>query len=255
MEMTIDVNTARLVGNLNELAKKCGLTLAPILKEEARYLVESAIKTTPPPSRPAGERTLSHDLQQVAVPLYYKNYEQKATGKGFYKSLARYIRNRDTEKIRSLIRNPNFHLFQGMDVIGSQKELETRHYSRRRFGRVKQKADAIAFSADFKRYYNTVKKRVGFMVSGWNEAAGVVGAKTKKFSERPYSGSNFSVRFLFARDPYFVATNRNIRVPAFQKILNRTIEYRLRIATTKVLRANQKLALNLGFTTLAKGSY
>lgn len=255
MEMTIDINSKKLEQQLANLADKCGLTLAPILKEEARYLVESAIKTTPPPNRAAGERTLSHDLQQVAISLNYRNYEQKATGKGFYKSLARYIRNKDTEKVRALIRNPKFHLFQGMDVIGSRNELWKRHYERRRFGRVKQRPDAVAFSADFKGYYNSVKKRVGFMLSGWSEAASVVGAKQKKFAARPYAGSNFTVRYLFARDPYFVAVNRNIRVPDFQKILNRAIEYRLRIATTKVLRANQKLAINLGFAKLEKGSY
>ena len=123
-------------------------------------------------------------------------------------------------------------------------------------GRVKQaKSDAVAFSGDYKRNAIETKKRVGFMVSGWNKAAEAVGAKKKKFADRPYQGSSHDVRVNFGRNPFFIAINRNIRIVAFQKLMNNVIAYRLRIATTKVERAQNKLAINLGFTRLAKGSY
>lgn len=255
MEITIDLNSKPLTDALSDLAVKCGLELGPIVKQEAKYLIESAIRNTPPPDKAAGERTLGHDLSQVADALYYKTYEQKATGKGFYKSLARYIRDKDVEKMRALMRNPNFNLFKGMTLLGSEQEIRDRHYSRRVNGRVKQRVDAVAFSADYKRYWNTVKKRVGFMMSGWNQAAESVGAKKRAFASRTYEGNTSTVQFQFGRNPYFIAVNNNIRVPAFQKILNRAIAFRLKITTEKIEMAENKLAINLGFTRLAKGSY
>lgn len=255
MELSIDIKTEQLERQLSRLASACGLELGPIIKEEAKYLVQSAIKITPPPSRQSGERTLSSDLQKVAIPLEYTTYEQKATSKGFYKSLARYIRDKNTEKLKALIRNPNFHLFQGMSVVGSADELHQRHYSRRVNGRVRQKPDAVTFSADYKKVYKETKQRVGFMVSGWNKAAEAVGAKKKKFADKSYAGSVNDLRVNFGRNPFFLAINRNIRVTQFQKLMNNVVAYRLKVATAKVERAQKKLALNLGFVRLEKGSY
>jgi hypothetical protein len=256
MELSIDIDTKALEQQLANLADRCGLELGPIIKAEAKYLVESAIKNnTPPPSRQAGERTVANDLAKVAIPLDYRSYEQKATGRGFYKSLARYVRDKNVEKLKALMRNPNFHLFKGMDVVGSQEALHARHYSRRRYGRVRQKPDAVAFSADYKRTLIETKRRVGFMVSGWNKAADAVGARKKKFADRPYEGSVVNVEVNFGRNPFFLAINRNIRIPQFQKLMNRVIAHRLKITTQKVERAQKKLAINLGFTRLEKGSY
>ena len=256
MELSINIETEKLEQQLANLADRCGLELGPIIKAEAKYLVESAIRNnTPPPTKKAGDQTVTNDLAKVATSLDYRSYEQKATSKGFYKSLARYIRDKNVEKLKALMRNPNFNLFKGMDVVGSQEELHARHYQRRRFGRVNQKPDAVAFSADYKRNLIATKKRVGFMVSGWNKAADAVGARKKKFADRPYEGSVVNVEVNFGRNPFFLAINRNIRIPEFQKLMNRVIAHRLKIATNKVERAEKKLAINLGFTRLEKGSY
>ena len=85
MWFDLTVETDNLSNQLAALADKCGLELGPIIKEEAKYLVTSAIQTTPPPSRRSGEKTLKIDIKRVAIPLDYKTYEQKATEAGFYR--------------------------------------------------------------------------------------------------------------------------------------------------------------------------
>lgn len=256
MVFRLTLETEKLNKQLADLASKCGLELGPIIKEEAKYLVTSAISTAPPPSRKSGEKTLKTDIKRVVSVLNYRTYEQNATEGGFYKSLARYVRERNTEKIRALIRNPNFKMFENFEVIDSVSKLHERHYSKRgNDGRVRQRPDAVAYSADFKTYYNDIKNRVGWMISGWNKAASVVGAKKKVFANKSYSNSREVVDFDFNRNPYFLAKNSNIRIPSYSKEMEYAVKYRLRIAEKKISLAEQKLAINLGFTRLAKGSY
>ena len=256
MWFDLKLETDKLSAQLARLANECGLELGPIIKEEAKYLVTSAIKTTPPPSRKSGEKTLKIDIKRIAIPLDYRTYEERATEGGFYKSLARYIRDRNSEKIRALTRNPNFNLFQNFDVIDSPEQLHQRHYNRRGAGgRVRQKADAVTYKADFNRYFKDVKGRVGFMISGWNKAADVLGARKKKFADKSYSDQRVVVEFNFNRNPFFLAKNGNIRIPSYSKAMEYAVKYRIRIAAKKIELAQKKLALNLGFTRLEKGSY
>lgn len=256
MEMYVLINSNKLIQQLTELSQKCGLELGPIIKEEAKYLTQSVAKNTPPPSKQAGEATLRNDINRVAVPLDYQSFEARATEGGFYKSIAKYVRRRQTEKLRTLLQNPNLNLFRNYSVIGSVDELHQKHYSRRQFyGRVRGKPDAVTYRADQRRYYQQVKNRVGFMISGWNPALDSLGVKKRAFANRPYAGSVTTVRFHFGRDPYFFASNRNIRIAQIQKQIDTAIRYRMRVTATKIERAENKLALNLGFTKLEKGSY
>ena len=254
--MSVVLNTNKLMMQLSELASRCGQELGPIIKEEARYITESVAKNTPPPTKQKGERTLANDLNKVAVPLDYLSFERRATAGGFYKSIARYLRRRETEKLRTLLQNPNLNLFTNFTVIASPEELHRKHYARRSFnGRVRGKPDAVAYRSDQRRYYGQVKNRVGFMISGWNPALDALGVKKRAFANRPYAGSTTRVRFNFGRDPYFFTANGNIRIAQVQKMIDTAIKYRMRVTQTKIERAQKRLALNLGFTKLERGSY
>lgn len=253
--ITIDANFDKLNEKLAILAKNVGLELGPIIKEEAKFLMQSAVKNSPPPSRQSGVNTIRNDLNKVAVSLDYQGYEARKTEGGFYGSIAKYIRRRDAGKLRTLLQNPNLKLFQGFTVLGTPEEIRSAHQSRRVNGRVKGEAKAVAFRSDMKRYFKTVSDRVGFMLSGWNKGAAAVGVKTKKFAQRTYAGSNSGVEFTFGRNPFFIARNGNMRDTMVIKAINTAVKFRIRVTEKKIDRAAQKLAINLGFTKLAKGSY
>lgn len=256
MEMYVLINSSRLIQQLTELASRCGQELGPIIREEARYITESVARNTPPPTKQQGERTLSNDLNRVAVPLNYQSFERRATDGGFYKSIARYLRRRETEKLRTLLQNTKLNLFTNFSVIGSPEELHRKHYARRTFnGRVQGKPDAVTYRADMRRYYGQVKNRVGFMISGWNPALETLGVKKRAFANKAYAGSTTRVRFHFGRDPYFFTANGNIRIAQVQKMIDTALKYRMRVTQTKIERAEKRLAINLGFTSLKAGSY
>lgn len=254
--LKLSLESRQLEFKLWELSKRVGLELGPIIREESKYLVASAVKNTPPPSRQAGVNTIRTDLNRVAVPLNYQSFEARATEGGFYGAIAKYVRRRDAGKLRQLLQNPNLKLFQGFRVLGTPAEIQSEHQARRVAGRVtKAEPKAVAFRSDMRRYFNQVRKRVGFQLSGWNSAAAVHGIKIKKFAQGAYAGSRAGTQYSFGRNPFFIAKNGNIKSFDLQKKIETATKYRLRVTITKVERAEKKLAINLGFTKLAAGSY
>lgn len=254
LEISLEAKALEL--KLFQLSQKVGLQLGPIIREESKYLVTSAVRNTPPPSRQAGVTTIRTDLNRVAVALDYQSYEARATEGGFYGAIAKYVRRRDAGKLRQLLQNPHLKLFQGFRVLGTPAEIQAEHQARRFAGRVTKAAPkAVAFRSDMRRYFNQVSKRVGFQLSGWNSAAAVHGIKIKKFAQGAYTGSKANTEYSFGRNPFFVARNGNIKDYALQKKITTAVRFRLRIVETKIDRANKKLAINLGFTKLAAGSY
>jgi hypothetical protein len=251
----ISMDADKLEKALFELSKRVGEDLGAIIKEEAKYVVKSAVETTPPPSKQAGQRTIANDLNKVAVPLDYQSFEARATEGGFYKSIAKYVRRRNAEKLRLLLQNPNLNLFKNYGVLANQEELASYHQNHRVNGRVRGLARNVAFRADMRRYNKTVSQRVGFMLSGWNKAAHALGVKTKKFAERSYAGSRSNLEYSYGRNPFFVARNGNMKIVDVQKKIDTVVKFRLRIALKKIERAKQKQAINLGFKKLAAGSY
>ena len=251
----ISMDARKLQYALHELSKRTGEDLGQFIKEEAKYVVQSVVRTTPPPSKQAGDRTIANDLNKVAVPLDYQSFEARATEGGFYKSIAKYVRRRNAEKLRLLLQNPNLNLFKNFGVLANQDEIAQHHQSRRVAGRVKGVARNVAFRVDMRRYNKVVNQRVGFMLSGWNKAAQALGVKTKKFASRSYAGSRSDLEYSYARNPFFVARNGNMKIADAQKKIDTTIRFRLRVAQKKLERVIQGKAVNLGFKKLAGGSY
>jgi hypothetical protein len=256
----IQSNTKQLEGQLYLLSKALGMELGPIIKEEGKFILQSAIRVTPPPSRPAGVRAINRSLNLVADPLDYQAYEQRATDGGFYKSIAKYIRRRQTDKLQSLFNKPQLQFWTGFTVLQNEEALRAKHQSMRRFGpsgggRVYGQKNSLAYGPDMRRYAKKVHDRVGFMLNGWSQAASVLGLKIKQFAQKTYEGSTQKVEYNFGRNPFITVVNSNIRMEQPQRKIDSILAYRIRITEKKIDRANQKLAINLGFTKLAKGSY
>ena len=254
--LQISVSMRELETKLYQLSQKVGLELGPIIREESKYLVQSAVKNTPPPTRQAGVNTIRIDLNRVAVALNYQTFEARATEGGFYGSIAKYVRRRDAGKLRELLQNPNLNLFRGFRVLATPAELQAEHRARRVNGRVtKMEPKAVAFGNDMRKYFRNVSRRVGFALNGWKSAAAIHGIRIKKFAQGSYTGSRAGTEYSFGRNPYFVAKNGNIKDYAVQKKIETAVRYRLRVTVLKIERAEKKLAINLGFTKLAAGSY
>lgn len=252
----IESSFSRLDYQLTRLALAAKVDLGLVIKEEAKYAIQTIVKFTPPKSKQQGANAVRADFSRFVQPLVYGDFEAKATEGGFYKSMARYIRTREVEKMRALLRNPNLKYYYGMKLLDSYDVLKQEHkrirgYSPR--GRIKGKPNALAFGADFRKYRNEIEGRVGWTVSGWNASAKVTGARYKKFSDKlkPQAGGNKlfgSVQSSFGPQPFIKATAHNVKIPNYQRMIDGAINSRVRTTAKKVAAVLANRAVNLGFT-------
>jgi hypothetical protein len=171
--------------------------------------------------------------------------------------MARYVRNREVEKLRALLRNPKLTGYYGGKLLTDIKAIRAEHYQRQNErGRINGKPMAFAFGADFKSFRKEIEGRVGWTVSGWNSSAKVAGARYKKFSDKlkPQQGrgklfgsvvSNFGIR------PFIKATAHNVKIPNYQRMIDAAINARERITLKKIAAIEANRAVNLGFTRVA----
>ena len=250
----IEVSFSRLEMALHELAKEAKVSLGLVIKEEAKYAIQTIVKFTPPKQRPQGVNAVRGDFSRLAEPLVFQDLQAKATEGGFYKSMARYVRNRDVEKLRALFRNPNLTHYYGRPLLENEDAIKKYHKDQRNDrGRIRGKPRVLAFGLDFRRVRKTMEDRVGWTVSGWNASAKVTGARYKKFSDKlkPQAGGNIrfgSVQSSFGPQPFIKATAHNVKIPNYQRMIDAAINARLRITIRKVAAVTANKAVNLGFT-------
>ena len=249
----IETSFHRLEYQLARLALAAKVDLGLVIKEEARYAIQTIVKFTPPKNKQQGVNAVRADFSRLAQPLVYSDLEAKATKGGFYKSMARYVRNRKVEKMRALLRNPNLTGYYGMKLLENQDALRKEHKDRgNNRGRITGKATALAFGSDFKKYRNEVENRVGWTVAGWNASAKITGARYKKFSDKlkPQAGNGklFGlVNSNFGPQPFIKATATNVKIPNYQRMIDGAINSRERTTLKKVNAVLANRAVNLGF--------
>jgi len=253
MSFSIKADTAKLEMALAKLANAAKVDLGLVIKEEAKYILQTLIKFTPPKSKQQGVNAVRGDLSKLAQPLVYSDLEAKATKGGFYKSMAKYTRTRNIAKMRELLMNPNLKGYYGMKLLENIGAIRQEHMSRRNSrGRVTGKAVALAFGADFKKYRKEIEDRVGWSVSGWNSSAKKTGARYKKFSDKlkPQAGGSglfgFS-RSNFGPNPYLQAIAYNIKIPNYQSKIDAVLTSRIKTTERKVAAVMANRAVNLGF--------
>ena len=252
--INIETSFERLEMALHELAKEAKVSLGLVIKEEAKYAIQTIVKFTPPKSTKQGANAVRGDFSRLAEPLVFQDLQAKATEGGFYKSMARYVRNRDVEKMRALLRNPNLSHYYGRPLLESEDAIKKYHKDQRNDrGRIRGKPRVLAFGSDFRRVRSIMEDRVGWTVSGWNASAKVTGARYKKFSDKlkPQAGGNIrfgSVQSSFGPQPFIKATAHNVKIPNYQRMIDAAINARLRITIRKVAAVKANKAVNLGFT-------
>ena len=94
----IEASFSRLEFQLAKLADAAKVGLGLVIKEEAKYAIQTIVKFTPPKSKQQGANAVRADFSRLAEPLVYQDLQAKATKGGFYNSMARYVRNRQVEK-------------------------------------------------------------------------------------------------------------------------------------------------------------
>ena len=252
--MSIETSFSELEYNLARLALAAKVDLGLVIKEEAKYAIQTVIKFTPPKARAQGVNAVRRDVGRAASPLVYQTLEAKATKGGFYKSMARYVRNREVEKLRALFRNPRLSGFYGAKLLPDISALQDEHKLRRnKRGNVTGKSNAFAFGADYKKYLKQIEDRVGWSVSGWNSSAKVTGARYKKFSDKlksQASGNKMfgSVASSFGPNPFIKATAHNVKIPNYQRMVDAAIRSREKTTVKKIAAVLANRAVNLGFT-------
>jgi hypothetical protein len=250
----IDTSFERLEMQLHLLAKAARVDLGLVINEEAKYAIQTIVKFTRPKQKAEGVNAVRADFAKLAEPLVYQNLQAKATEGGFYKSMAKYVRNRKIEKLRALLNNPKLTHYYGRPLLESQDAIKKYHRSQRNSkGRIEGKPLALAFGLDFRRARKTIEDRVGWTVSGWRSSAKVTGARYKKFSDKlkPQAGGNLlfgAVRFSFGSQPFIKATADNVKIPNYQRMIDGAINSRVKITTRKVAAVLANKAVNLGFT-------
>jgi hypothetical protein len=251
----IEASFSRLEFQLAKLANAAKVDLGLVIKEEAKYAIQTIVKFTPPKSKQQGANAVRADFSRLAQPLVYQELQAKATEGGFYKSMARYVRKREVEKLRALLRNPKLSYYYGMRLLENEDALRLYHRSRQKTnarGRITGKPDHLAFGADFKKYRNEIEGRVGWTVSGWNSSAKVTGARYKKFSDKlkPQASGNKlfgSVRSSFGPQPFIKATAHNVKIPNYQRMIDGAINSRIQTTVKKIEAIRANAAVNLGF--------
>lgn len=252
--INIETSFERLEMALHELAKEAKVSLGLVIKEEAKYAIQTIVKFTPPKSKQQGANAVRADFSRLAEPLVFEDLQAKATKGGFYKSMARYVRNRDVEKLRALFRNPNLTHYYGRPLFENEDAI--RKYKKEQqtpWRRIKGKPRVLAFGSDFRRVRSIMEDRVGWTVSGWNSSAKVTGARYKKFSDKLKAQAGGNIRFgsvqsSFGPQPFIKATAHNVKIPNYQRMIDAAVNSRMRTTMKKIAAVKANKAVNLGFT-------
>jgi hypothetical protein len=247
--VSVQTDVRKLEFALARLALAAKVGLGPVIKEEGRYLINLFIKFTPPKSRKQGEGAVQSDMANLAIPLSYPELEAKAGKNGFFRSMAKYVRDRETEKLRLLFQNPNLKFFHGRQMLANVDEIRIAHRKRQNpRGRIPKDTNMAAYSGDMKEFSKEIRSRVGWTASGWIPAAKATGAKYKKFSDR-FGGKAGTVTSNFVgSNPFIVAVNRKVKIPNYQRTIDAAVASRTRTTLLKINRVLANRAVNLGFT-------
>jgi hypothetical protein len=245
--IAVDFRSRELEMKLARLADAARVDYGSVIREEAGYVTKLLIQFTPPKSLSEGRNAISGDMNRLSVPLKYEYFKSRVTEGGFYKSISRYVRTRQTEKLNQLFQNPNLKHWYGMHLFNSVDQLAAEHKKKRNIrGRIPSKTNFASYSGDFKALRNEIQSRVGWTASGWIPSARVTGVRYKKFSDR-FKGKSGSVQYNFGRNPFIVGRNLNVKIPNYQRTVDAVLRSRIATTEIKLERVLAGKAINLGF--------
>ncbi len=252
--ISLELRTKELERALFRLASAGRVSYGAVIKEEARYVTQLLIKFTPPDTQSQGRKAISKDFGKLITPLRYDYFKERETEGGFYRSISRYIRKRESGKLQQLFNNPNLKGYFGLRLLTNTNQISEHHKQRRtRYGRIHSGSKQFAaYAKDANKVMKDVQQRVGWTVSGWIPAARVTGARWKKFSGK-FEGKSGSQVSNFGPNPFIIARNFNVKIPNYQKDVDAVLRARVGITKRKLDRVLAGQAVNLGFVRVKGG--
>jgi hypothetical protein len=245
----IEARTRELEAALARLASAARVDYGLVVKEEAKYLLQTLLKFTPPKSRPQGNAAVARDMNNLTTPFEHRYFQERQTEGGFYKSIARYVRTRQSGKLQALFNNPNLKGFYGLQLLTTKQEILKIHKQRRNIkGRVESgKKQYASYMADAKAVRKEIQSRVGWTLSGWIPAAKATGARYLKFSDRFGAKSGTQSSNFNTPNPFIIGRNYNVKIPNYQNDVTQALQSRTGTTIKKLERVLAGKAVNLGF--------
>jgi hypothetical protein len=245
----IEARTRELEAALARLASAARVDYGQVIKQEAKYFLQSLLKFTPPRSRPEGNFAIAKDFSNLTTPFKYEYFKERQTENGFYRSIARYIRTRQSTKLQTLLNNPNLKGYYGLQLLTSPAEILNVHKQRRTSrGRIHSgKKQYASYMVDAKKAMKGIQSRVGWTLSGWIPAAKATGARYLKFSDRFGSKSGMQSSNFNTPNPFIVGRNFKVKIPDYQRDVSQALSLRTGVTRKKLERVLAGHAVNLGF--------
>lgn len=290
MQVSVSVDTRKLEDALHNLARAARVEPGKVMKAGGGRLVEAVIKLTWPKSRPEGRKAVTRDLGKVytTIPAILKkaragSFEGK---KQYVAALSRAARQNDEGAMRDLLTRPvsgvetvavRPHDRDGVAVAGYTQERRfagpplpnitggtqiggalnpNLHKQRRnRQGHVvgRRLSQVVTKSKELNDYRKQVLSRVGWAKAGWMALVRATNAKVPAWigNTRLESVSG-TAQVNFGRNPYIRATNYDVKIPGYQRVVDMAISTRVRITVANYDRVMDGHITNLGFTRTAR---
>jgi hypothetical protein len=286
MQVSMTVDTRRLQDALHNLARAARVEPGKVMKEEAKQITQAIMKLTPPATYAQGRRAVSRDLGRVFTSLpaiKRKIRDMSFTGKEqFTAALTRATRENDETGIRELLTRPvsgveavnvrphdrngvavsgytQNRTFSGPSIpeitggtqIGGALNPNLHTARRNHRGRVtgRHLSQIVTKSKELRDYQKQIQSRVGWAMAGWMPLARLTGARVPGWvSKTRLESVSGTAQTNFGEKPFVRATNLDIKIPGYQRVVDAVIANRVRVAATKLNRVLRGVSTNLGFT-------
>lgn len=291
MQISARFDSRDLQDKLFLLARRARVSQATVLKEEARIIVENVMRVTPPSTYAQGRKAVARDLAKVftSVGAVLKKSQNMAfEGKEQWRAaLTRASKANDEDAMRELLTRPvsgvetvtvRPYTRNGVAVAGYQAQrpfsgpalpniggstqvggslnpsLHTARRNKRGHVRGANISQVVTKNTELNRYRKEIQERVGWHMAGWVPMARLVGAKVRnwvKNSRMAATSGSAQANFSARGKVFLLATNFDVKIPNYQRVIDAVMSARMRVAVTKLDRLNRGLATNLGFTRIA----
>jgi hypothetical protein len=288
MKMEVTFDTRALDDKLFELARLAKVDAGLVLKEEGRFIAQNVMRLTPPATYAEGRKAVAGDVGKVftSLPIIMAKVKRMAfDGKEQYQAaLTRAVKMGDEATVQNLLTRPvkgtisttvrpytrngvavagytHNRTFSGPmmpEITGATRVgggLNASFHTRRRNsrGRVSgSQISQIVSEKELRDYQKKVQSRVGWHMAGWAALARATGAKMKSWVSRTRleSVSGTASVVVTGNRQHIRATNFDVKIPGYQRMVDAVIAARIRVAGKKVEALLRGRAVNLGFTRI-----
>ena len=250
MTPQITVDASRWRGSAFALAKATGIDTQPIIREEARQFLRDVIRKTPPKTLAQGRAAIAGDFHRAIAPIREEKIRDE--------SLKRAVQGNDLTATQAVFDTfpasggrKFSRLFAKRRIVGAGQIRGIHKGARNKRGRVRM--DQMNATIDARAHARQLKEtqsRVGILKAGFNPAAKALGVKSPSWIARHGDRWGSVVDAINTDNPEITITNRGVKYPGYVRTVRDALKSRERAMETKIRRAMEGKAVNLGFANL-----